>query len=73
VEVEKKIKVKIPQGIENGAMLRIKGEGEPGFRGQNGDLYVVVTIEVPKKLSSKQKKLYEELLKLESGFFGKVF
>ncbi|MBI4154857.1 DnaJ domain-containing protein [Candidatus Woesearchaeota archaeon] len=75
IEVEKKIKVKIPQGIESGAMLRVKSEGGPGFNGsENGDLYVVVDVESPKKLNNKQKKLYQELLKLEGkGFFGKIF
>ncbi len=75
IEVEKKIKIKIPQGVEPGSMLRVKGEGEPGFNGrESGDLYVVITIESPKKLNDKQKKLYKELLKLEeNGFFGKIF
>ena len=75
VEVEKKIKIKIPQGVESGAMLRVKSEGEPGFNGrENGDLYVVLTVISPKKLNEKQKKLYKELLKLEEkGFFGGIF
>ena len=40
-----KIKVKIPEGIDNGQTVVLKGEGEPGANGgPNGDLYIVVHI-----------------------------
>ncbi len=72
VEVEKKIKIKIPEGVESGATLRVKGEGGPGYNGsESGDLYVVLTVETPKKLSSKEEKLYKELLKLQGKGFWK--
>ncbi len=42
----RKIKVEIPEGMQNGAYLRLKGEGNAGERGAgNGDLYVVVFVE----------------------------
>ncbi len=42
---KRKIQVTIPKGIENGAQLRISGEGEGGFNGgASGDLYVVVRV-----------------------------
>lgn len=42
----KKITVKIPQNVKNGAKLRIHGEGNPGFYGgANGNLYLTVKIE----------------------------
>jgi len=72
IEVEKKIKIKIPQGVESGATLRVKGEGGPGYHGsESGDLYVVLTVETPKKLSDKEEKLYKELLKLQGKGFWK--
>lgn len=38
--------VKIPPGIESGAKLRLRGQGEPGEKGAaNGDLTVVVSVE----------------------------
>lgn len=44
--VEKKIKVKIPSGIDDGMKLRIAGEGESGeYGGYEGDLYVYVHLE----------------------------
>jgi molecular chaperone DnaJ len=44
--VEKKLKVNIPAGVDNGTRLRLSGEGNPGPRGsQPGDLYVVINVE----------------------------
>ncbi len=44
IEVERKIQVKIPAGIEDGMRLRVGGEGEGGVRGR-GDLYVVLRVQ----------------------------
>ncbi len=45
VNVKRKLKIKIPPGIDNGARLRIAGEGEAGEAGAPpGDLYIVVHI-----------------------------
>ncbi|HPR42063.1 MAG TPA: DnaJ C-terminal domain-containing protein, partial [Candidatus Methanofastidiosa archaeon] len=46
VSGNKKIKVKVPAGIDDGSHIRINGEGNPSTRGgQPGDLYVVVHVE----------------------------
>ena len=43
VRKEKVLEIKIPAGVDNGARLRIQGEGEAGLQGgPAGDLYVVV-------------------------------
>ncbi len=61
-----KVKLKVPVGTEPGALVRIKGEGMPNLRGSGrGDHYVRVKIEVPKKLSSEEKDLYEKLANLK--------
>ena len=40
-----KLKVKIPEGIDEGQTIILRGEGEPGTNGgPNGDLYIVVHI-----------------------------
>lgn len=42
---QKSLRINIPSGIENGARIRLIGEGEAGIRGGNvGDLYVFVSI-----------------------------
>jgi len=46
VNKEKVLDVKIPAGVDNGARLRIQGEGEAGLRGgPGGDLYVIIYVE----------------------------
>lgn len=38
-------KVKIPKGVEDGARIRLRGKGEPSYRGgRPGDLYVTVYV-----------------------------
>lgn len=41
----KRLKVKIPAGVDNGSRLRVGGEGEAGAKGgPNGDLYVYLYV-----------------------------
>jgi molecular chaperone DnaJ len=45
IEVERKITVKIPPGIDDGYQLRLQGEGEtPAHGGAPGDLYVQIHV-----------------------------
>lgn len=43
MKVNRKIKVKIPAGVDTGSNLRVRGEGEAGTSGR-GDLYVVIEV-----------------------------
>ena len=53
-----KCKVKVPQGVQSGKQLRLKGKGMPPIRGGGfGDLYIDLTVETPVNLSSEQKEL----------------
>jgi molecular chaperone DnaJ len=60
----KTIKVKIPPGIQNGKLLRIRDEGVPNGS-RRGNLYIKVMIQIPAKLSKRGKELLEELAKVE--------
>jgi molecular chaperone DnaJ len=54
--------LKIPQGTQPGAEFRIKGKGIPHLEDhRRGDLRVQVNLQVPRSLSSHQRKLLEEL------------
>ncbi len=45
VKKTKKLKVKIPAGVDNGSRLRVGGEGEAGLKGgPSGDLYVYLYV-----------------------------
>ncbi len=39
------VRLKIPEGVRSGFKIRLKGKGEPGPDGHNGDLYVVFEVE----------------------------
>jgi curved DNA-binding protein len=54
-------RVTVPAGSSSGRRLRLRGQGLPDGRGGAGDLYAIVEIEVPKRLSRKERELFEEL------------
>ena len=57
-----KVTVRIPEGLQNGQTVRCKGFGMPRLRSDaRGDLYVHVTVSVPKKVTKKQRELLEQL------------
>jgi molecular chaperone DnaJ len=59
---DKPIDIKIPEGVKFGDILRLKEKGIPGAnRGKTGDILIHVDIKTPSKLSSKAKKLIEDL------------
>ncbi len=56
------IKVRIPPATNHGARLRVRGHGLPkGRDGERGDLYVVANLQVPPRLTEKERALWEEL------------
>ncbi len=60
------VTMKIPAGTQEGPQLRLKGEGVPDSRGgKAGDQLCTVRIQIDKKLTSKERQLYEQLRDLE--------
>jgi curved DNA-binding protein len=59
----------IPADTRNGRTFRLGGKGMPRLRqrDQHGDLYAKVEVELPTKLTSRQRELFEELRKLREG------
>ena len=56
--LEDSIKYKIPEGTQPGTVFRIRGKGIKRLGGNDrGDMYITVGVEVPRRLSSKQKEL----------------
>ena len=61
-------KLKIPAGTQPGKVFHIKGKGVPHLRASGrGDQLVVVNVEMPTRLTSEQRKLFEELAKTMGG------
>jgi molecular chaperone DnaJ len=75
-------KLRIPPGTQSGREFRLRGKGFPNVRGYGrGDLLVRVVVEVPTRLTPRQRELLEELAQaspdgegtpLIQGFFEKV-
>ncbi|MGA2604684.1 MAG: DnaJ C-terminal domain-containing protein [Verrucomicrobiia bacterium] len=55
------VSLKIPAGTVSERQFRLRGKGLPTGDGTRGDLYAVVSIEVPSHLTSEQKALWEQL------------
>jgi curved DNA-binding protein len=53
--------IRVPAGSSSGRRLRLRGRGLPKRGGETGDLHAVVKIVVPKKLSDRERELYEQL------------
>ena len=62
--VGKRHEVEIPDGVQPGDTIRLKGEGMPRLGGRGaGDLIVHVTINVPRKPDKAQRDAIEKLAK----------
>lgn len=59
------VTVKLPPGSGSGRRLRLAGRGLPRKDGGHGDLYAVVTLALPEKLSPRQLDLFRKLKELE--------
>lgn len=54
--------LKIPAGTQPGKVLSLKGKGVPYLRGNSrGDQRVIINIEIPTRLTSEQRELFEKL------------
>ena len=71
----------IPEGTQPGTKFRLREKGIPYIRGRGrGDEYVIVEVEIPKNLNSKQKGILKEFdgetedknYKKQKGFFDKM-
>lgn len=60
------VDLKIPEGTQPGQKFRLKGKGVK-TRNAQGDEYVEVKVEIPKKISKEERELYEQLKNHKSG------
>lgn len=79
--LEGKVKMKVPTGTQSGSVFRLRGKGSHDVRGYGrGDQLVRITVEVPSKLTARQRELLEEFARdmrkevhpLSKGFLDKV-
>jgi molecular chaperone DnaJ len=60
------VTVKIPSGTRTGRTLRVKGKGGPRPSGGRGDLLVKVEVDVPQRLSKKERDVLEQFAALHT-------
>jgi molecular chaperone DnaJ len=74
-------RVKVPEGTQSGMQFRLKGKGMPVLRSKElGDMYIQAVVEIPQRLSRRQRELLEEFATEASeanhpestGFFSRV-
>src|ERR1041385_3352824 len=65
--LEGKARMKLPPGTQAGQRFRLRGRGLPSSTGNRGDLYVVPQIQIPKKLSERERKVWGELAELHGA------
>jgi len=64
--LDKPVKVKIPSGTQPDDVIRLKGKGLPRYQiAGHGDMKLRLLVNIPKRLTEKQKALYEQLHKLQ--------
>jgi len=57
-----RVSVKIPPGANNGQQLRVRGHGlVKGQSGEKGDLFVVINIVIPERITEEERKLWNGL------------
>jgi len=62
--IDKPLKLKIKPGTQPGTLIRLRHLGVPRLHGQGrGDLYIRLIVEIPKKLTNKQKELLRKFAK----------
>lgn len=61
--------LKLPPGTQDGRVFRLKGQGMPrlGRPQQHGDLNVEIHVQVPERLTPRQRELIEEFARLDSS------
>ncbi|MBA3881149.1 MAG: J domain-containing protein [Chthoniobacterales bacterium] len=59
--LEGKARMKIPPGTPQGQRFRLRARGLPNSSGSRGDLYVVIELCVPKKLTDRERELWTHL------------
>ncbi len=58
------VRMKIPPGTQGGQRFRLREKGLPQAGGASGDLYVEIQIQVPKKITDKERELWRDLARI---------
>jgi curved DNA-binding protein len=62
--LEGSARLKLPAGTQAGQRFRLRGHGLPTAAGARGDLFVAPEIQIPKKLTEREREIWEQLAQL---------
>lgn len=63
--LEGSARLKLPAGTQGGQRFRLRERGLPNANGTRGDLYVLTQIRVPKKLTEREREIWQQLADLQ--------
>jgi curved DNA-binding protein len=62
--LEGTVRLKIPPGTQGGQRFRIRERGLPSAAASRGNLYVIPQIQIPKKLTEREREIWKQLAEL---------
>src|ERR1700682_1902555 len=62
--LEGSARLKLPAGTQAGQRFRLRGHGLPTASGTRGDLFVLPQIQVPKKLTEREREIWQQLAEI---------
>jgi curved DNA-binding protein len=65
--LEGNVKLKVLPGTQGGQKFRLRERGLPSASGKRGDLYVVAQINIPKRLTDREREIWGQLAKLHGA------
>ncbi len=65
--LEGNVRLKIPPATQDGQRFRLRERGLPSSTGKRGDLYVEIQIDIPKKVTDREREIWRELAKLHGA------
>jgi curved DNA-binding protein len=57
-------RLKLPSGTQGGQRFRLRGHGLPTASGARGDLFVETQVQIPKKLTEREREIWKQLAEL---------
>jgi curved DNA-binding protein len=65
--LEGSVRLKIPPGTQGDQRFRLRERGLLSAPGKRGDLYVIAQIQIPKKISEREREIWTQLAKLHAS------
>jgi curved DNA-binding protein len=64
--LEGSARLKLPAGTQPGQRFRLRSHGLPTAAGVRGDLFVVPQIQIPKKLTDREREIWQQMAELRN-------